>query len=151
MPLYTLWGGLISGITITWETRNHLSHTSYFELKTSFIRALKLHLTSSPDGSWLYYAWSWQENCSVTITACLFCWQVLQAALVMIGCGIYINFWEERLNLIGKRIWGTNDLAMGRNQLARKVPGLNRYLALQGNTQLYIKIKKSMRSVRVDI
>lgn len=45
-----------------------------------------------------------------------------------------------------KTVWGTSDLATGRNHLASKAAGLNR------ETFNYVsRSKKSMRSIRVDI
>lgn len=127
---------MISGITMTWETQNHLPHRSYFDLKTSSSQPWKFILHHlSP------YAWSCHESCRATITSAC-CTDRSCRSISMIGCGVYGNFWEERLNPPGSRVWGTNDLATGRNQLASKAAGLNRYLTLQGNIQLCIKVKK---------
>ena len=94
-----------------------------FRFEDLFITALKLHLTSSPDASCLYYTWSCFESCSLVLLPSL------TDSVSMIGCDTYRYFWEERLNPRGKRVWGTNDLTTGRNQLASKAAGLNRYFA----------------------
>lgn len=58
------------------------------------------------------------------------------------GCGIYTDFGEKRLNSSGNRVWGRNDLATGRNHLGSQAEDLNRYLALEGHSQLCIKVKE---------
>lgn len=117
-------GGLISGITITWETHNHLPCRSYLDLKTSSSQPWNFILHHLPTWTDYYAVWMCIESCRhVLLTS-------LADSISMIGYGTYRNFWEERLNPRGKRVWGTSDLVTGRNQLASKAEGLNRYLAL---------------------
>lgn len=108
---------------------NYLRNTEPFALQKlfrfqdPFITALHLYLKSSPNKSWLYYAWSCSESCSSTITAGLFYWQVLQAALVWQSVAYTELFSKEMLNPRGNRVWGNKWLS-NREKLASKAAGI---------------------------